>query len=64
MFFLKQQGKSGPYPLAIILDGEIQEDTLKQIKRSKNWLLDMLSFKGVALEEVFYAFIEIINFLL
>ena len=54
--FLKQQGKSGPYPLAIILDGEIQEDTLKQIKRSKNWLLDMLSFKGVALEEVFYAF--------
>ena len=54
--FLKQQGKSGPYPLAVILDGEIQEDTLKQIHRSKGWLIEMLSLKGVSLEDVFYAF--------
>ena len=42
--------------MAVILDGEIQEETLQQIKRSKNWLLEMLALENVELEEVFYAF--------
>ena len=53
--FPKQKG-SGAYPMAVILDGEIQEETLQQIKRSKNWLLEMLALENVELEEVFYAF--------
>ncbi len=54
--FLKQRGKSGAYPLAVILDGEIQEDTLKFLHKSKHWLLDNLEIENVALEDVFYAF--------
>ena len=51
-----KQKVSGAYPMAVILDGEIQEETLQQIKRSKNWLLEMLALENVELEEVFYAF--------
>lgn len=54
--FLKQKGKSGTYPLAVILDGEIQEDTLKFLHKSKSWLLENLEREKVPLEEVFYAF--------
>ena len=53
--FQKQRGRS-VYPLAVILDGVIQEDTLKAIKRDKKWLEDMLKFKNVNLEDVFYGF--------
>ena len=54
--FRKQKGKSGAYPIALILDGQIQEDTLKQIKRSKTWLYEMLEKEKVKLPDVFYAF--------
>lgn len=54
--FPKENGKHGPFPLAVILDGEIQEDTLHQLKRSKAWLEEMLQLENVEKEEVFYAF--------
>lgn len=53
--FQKQKGRN-IYPLAIILDGIIQDDTLKAIKRDKIWLEDMLKIKNVKLEDVFYGF--------
>lgn len=54
--FLKQRGKCGAYPLAVILDGEIQKDTLKFLHKSTNWLLDTLEQEKIPLEDVFYAF--------
>ena len=53
------QKKDGPeYPLAVILDGEIDEDVLFEIKRGKGWLLKELERKNIPLENIFYAFYQ------
>lgn len=54
--FKKQDGKFGDYPLPLILDGEIQEDTVKQIKKDRKWIEKTLTRENVKLEDVFYAF--------
>lgn len=43
-----------PFPL--ILDGNIQKDTLTYLNKSDLWLRNNLKDEGVLLEEVFYAF--------
>ena len=53
----KKEGNS-PYPLAVILDGRIEEDVLIEINRSKEWLEEELLKKGILLENVFYAFYQ------
>ena len=53
--FQKKKGRN-IYPLAVILDGVIQEETLKAIKRNKEWLEEMLEIRNVNLEDVFYGF--------
>lgn len=45
-----------PYPVALILDGEIQDKTLKHIKKTKNWLEDELKSNKLNLSDIFYAF--------
>ena len=45
-----------PLPLPIILDSEIQEDTLKLLKKEEAWIYNMLSKKNIDIKEVFYAF--------
>lgn len=47
---------SSAYPLALIIDGEIQNNTLRNIKKTKLWLNYYLNKQGVNLEDVFYAF--------
>ena len=54
--FKKQDNKFGDYPLPLILDGEIQKDTLVQIKKNEKWLNKTLNNEGVSIEDVFYAF--------
>ncbi len=54
--FKKNNNKFGDYPLPLILDGEIQKDTLTQIKKNENWLTKTLKDEGLKLEDVFYAF--------
>ncbi len=54
--FKKDRGKTGDYPLAIILDGFIQDDPLRQIKKTRSWLKEMLVEEDVLLEDVFYGF--------
>lgn len=44
------------YPMPLILDGSIQEKTLKYIKKNKVWLEEELFKKQIKLEDVFYAF--------
>ncbi len=54
--FKKKEGKFGDYPLPLVLDGEIQEDTVKQIKKDSKWIKKTLESEGVKLADVFYAF--------
>ena len=54
--FKKNDKRKGEYPLAIILDGNIEEETLKAINKTKKWLNNTLSDKKIKLENVFYAF--------
>ena len=44
------------YPLPLILDGIIDYDVLKEIKKDYDWILNILKNKGLNLDEVFYAF--------
>ena len=54
--FTKDANNSGPYPLPLILDGKIQQMTLKRIRRKEKWLNELLESKKVKLDDVFYAF--------
>lgn len=51
--FLKLE-TANPFPL--ILDGVIQKDTLKYLKKNETWVYDLLKKEEVPLKEVFYAF--------
>lgn len=46
------------YPMPLILDGQIQETTLKNIKKTETWLRDELRKKKLNTNEVFYAFLK------
>lgn len=48
-------GKS-PLPLPIILDGDIQDDTIKHLKKNRKWVYDFLDKKDIKLQDVFFAF--------
>lgn len=52
--FQKNNDKS--YPLPVILDGKVDEETLAQIKKDVKWLNKILNDKKLSKEEVFYAF--------
>ncbi len=54
--FTKDANNSGPYPLALILDGKVQTMTLKKIRKKEKWLNELLASKKVKLDDVFYAF--------
>ena len=44
--------------MPLIIDGKIQDSTLKEIKKSKTWLLNELERKSLNKEQVFYAFLK------
>ena len=54
--FSKYDKRVGEYPLPVILDGKINDDTLSKIHKSKNWLYLSLRDKNIKLEDIFYAF--------
>ncbi len=56
--FKKKDNRFGDYPLPLILDGKIQEDTLKQIQKTEKWLQKTLTEEKVNIEEIFYAFYQ------
>ena len=49
-------GLPGNFPLPIIVDGEIQHTTLKNIYKSEKWVRDTLTKEGLKPEDIFYAF--------
>lgn len=48
--------KSSDYPLPLILDGMIDYDTLREIKKDQKWIYQMLDKQNLELEDIFYAF--------
>lgn len=48
--------KKTPFPMPIILDGEIQYDTLKEINKDKTYIDKILTDKHLKLNNIFYAF--------
>lgn len=48
--------KGKDYPMPIVLDGEIDKEVLKEIKKDEKWLLSILKKKNLELKEIFYAF--------
>lgn len=42
-------------PMPLIIEGVIQRDVLKDIKRSEEWLFSILDHKGICLDDVFYS---------
>ena len=44
------------YPMPIIIDGSIDLDTVKNMKKDLNWVYDILDKNKLKLEDVFYAF--------
>lgn len=53
----KKDGKLfGEYPMPLILDGEIDHDTLRQINKTEDWIEKNLKLENIELENVFYAF--------
>lgn len=44
------------YPLPLILDGVIDYNVLKEIKKDYDWIMKILKTKNLELDEIFYAF--------
>ena len=53
--FPYESGKS-PLPLPLILDGDIQLETIKHLRKDKKWVYDFLDKKDIKLQDVFFAF--------
>ncbi|MCI8459776.1 MAG: DUF421 domain-containing protein [Bacilli bacterium] len=54
--FKKSDDKKSTYPLALILDGVLNEDVLLQIRKTKIWLNKELEKEKISLDNIFYAF--------
>ena len=50
--------KKSNYPMPLIIDTEIQYETLKDINKSKDWLIKKIHDKGLLLNNIFYAFYD------
>ena len=48
--------KKTPLPLPVILDSQIQDDTLKLLHKDKEWVFKLLKKKNIKIDDVFYAF--------
>lgn len=44
------------FPMPLIIEGDIQEDTLRNLKKSKEWLIERIHNKGMLINDVFYSF--------
>lgn len=54
--FKKEDDKNRVYPLPVIIDGEVQDDVLLQIGKSKKWIDEVLKEEKKELESIFYGF--------
>ena len=50
------KGNNNNYPLPLIIDGKLDEETLMQIGKDNKWLKNELKKNNVEIEDIFYAF--------
>ena len=62
--FKKCDDSTRTYPLPVIVDGRVQEETLIQIGKSNKWLEDELDKDNLKAEDIFYAFYKSKNLFL
>ena len=51
-----KKSKDKTYPLPLVIDGNIEYETLQNINKSRKWLYNRLSEYDVSLKDVLYAF--------
>lgn len=56
LFKYKPFHLSSPYPMPLIVDGQINQSTLKHIKKDESWLEQELAQKELEVKDIFYAF--------
>ena len=56
VFKYKDKKQKTPMPMAIILDGKIQDNIIKQMGKDNNFVYEMLEKKHISIDDVFYAF--------
>ena len=56
VFPYPKEKKKTSLPLPVILDSNIQKNTLKMLGKNEAWVYDLLKKKGIEIEDVFYAF--------
>ena len=44
------------YPMPIIMDGVINNEVLKDMKKNTNWVIKILKDRNLKLQDIFYAF--------
>ncbi len=54
----KKSESDNKYPIPVIINGIIDEETLVQIKKSKNWIRKQLDKQNVILNNIFYCFYQ------
>lgn len=54
--FTKEGNNFGSFPLPVILNGSIMEETLKEIDQSLSWIEKSLKKEKLTTDQVFYAF--------
>ncbi len=56
IFEYTKLNKKSSYPMALILDGKIDEEVLKRVRKTKNWLNQKIKDNNLKLENIFYGF--------
>lgn len=46
----------GSYPMPLVVDGTLQKDTLKYIKKTEDWFNNVIRVKNINKKDIFYAF--------
>ena len=44
------------FPMPLIVEGDIQEETLRNLNKNKEWIVNKIHKKGILVKDVFYCF--------
>lgn len=58
IFKYNEDRSKSSYPMPLVLDGVIQEETLNKLHKSRRWLINALVFRNLKVKDVFYAFYD------
>lgn len=56
VFEYDKNNKNSPLPMAVVLDGKIQYETLREMRKDDSFIYKLLDSKKMELKDIFYAF--------